>query len=159
MHQRAGDGRLSGEGLRALTTIWLVVNAVAVLQAIGFATRPFAPEVNPALGLVIAALAIPATWAWIVLVRRGAGWRLLAGPIVFDAFVVLMLVVDHLLELEWRDPAVPVIQVPYLTLFFGAIVLMGAPMLRIDRRRWLITVASASTLIAAMVYATVMGVG
>jgi hypothetical protein len=147
------------EGLRAATAIWLVVNAVNVLQSVGFATRPFAAWVNPVLGLVIAALAIPATWALLVFLRVGAGWRFTAGPVVFDAFVILMLLVEHVFRIPWRDPAIPAIQVPYLVLFFGAIFLMGVPMDRIDRRRWLVTVATTVLLLAAMVYATLMGVG
>jgi hypothetical protein len=157
---RAGPGLTVGpEGLRAATVVWLVVNAVKVLQAIGFATRPFAPELNPALGLVMAGLAIPATWALWTFVRLGAGWRLVVGPLAFDAFVVLMVLVDYLLDIEWRDPVVPAIQVPYLLLFFGAIILMGIPMFRIDRRRWLLTVVTTALLLASMVYAISMGVG
>jgi len=150
---------LGQEGRRAADVVWLVVNAVCVLQAVGFATRPFAPDVNGALGLVMAVLAIPATWALVVFVRVRAGWRHLAGPVVYDAFIVLMLAVDHVLDIEWRDPVVPAIQVPYVALFFAAIVLMGAPMFRIDRRRWLVTVATASLLLVAMLYAMAMGVG
>jgi hypothetical protein len=143
----------------AALAIWVVVNLVNVLQAAGFASRPFATWVNPLLGLVIAALAIPATWALAVFARRDAGWRHLAGPIVFDAFVLLMLWVDHLARIEWRDPVVPAIQIPYLILFFGSILLMGLPMLRIDRRRWAVTVVSTVVLLVAMAYATAMGVG
>jgi hypothetical protein len=150
---------LGPKALRAASVVWIVVNAVCLLQAIGFATRPFAPEVNPVLGLVIAAMALPATWALIVFVRERAGRRHVIGPVVFDAFVLFMLVVDRVADVEWRDPAVPAILAPYLTLFFGSIVLMGVPMFRIDRRRWLVTAASASLLIAAMLYATAMGVG
>jgi hypothetical protein len=145
--------------LAAALTVWGVVNGVNLLQAAGFVTRPFAPWVNPVLGLVIAALALPATWALSVFVRRGAGWRHLAGPIVFDLFVALMLWVDHLARIEWRDPVVPVFQVPYLTLFFASILLMGLPMFRIDRRRWAVTVMTTALLLAAMVYAMAMGVG
>lgn len=159
MGERVARDGLDAEGLRAMTVIWLVVNGVNVLQAIGFATRPTAPEVNPALGLVIAALAIPATWALLVLVRSGAPRLLLAGPIAFDAFVILMLAVDHVLAIEWRDPVLPAVQIPYLTLFFGSILLMGAPMLRIDPRRWLVTVVTALALLAAMGYAISQGVG
>jgi len=150
---------LGPEGQRAATVVWLVVNAVCVLQAVGFATRPVAPEVNQALGLVMAVLAIPSTWALVVFVRVRAGWRHVVGPVVYDAFIVVMVAVDDVLALEWRDPVVPAIQIPYLVLFFGAIVLMGAPMFRIDRRRWLVTVATASLLIVAMLYAMAMGVG
>ncbi|MCJ7710854.1 MAG: hypothetical protein MUQ32_08480 [Chloroflexi bacterium] len=150
---------LGAEGLRAATTIWLVVNAVNVLQAVGFATRPFAPWVNPVLGLVIAALAIPATWALLAFLRVGAGWRFTAGPVVFDAFVILLLLVERVFSIPWRDPVIPAIQIPYLVLFFGSIFLMGVPMYRIDRRKWLVTAGTTALLLGAMVYATLMGVG
>jgi hypothetical protein len=143
----------------AISVVWVVVNSVNVLQAIGFATRPAAPWVNPLLGLVIAALAVPATWALRAFVRAGAGWRFAAGPAVFDAFVVLMLAVDHVLRIQWRDPVNPAIQAPYLGLFFGAIFLMGFPMYRIDRRRWLVTATTTVLLLLAMGYAMWMGVG
>ncbi len=149
---------LGSEGLRAAGAIWLIVNAVNLLQAAGFATRPSAPEVNPALGVVIAALTLPATWALVTLVRARAGWRHYAGPLAFDGFVVLMLAVDYVARVEWRDPVVPAIQIPYLLLFFGSILLMGLPMFQIDRRRWLVTVVTTGLLLAAMLYALSMGV-
>jgi hypothetical protein len=150
---------LGPEGLRAAVAIWLVVNAVNLLQSVGFVTRPVAPEVNPVLGLVIAALAIPATWALLVFRRRRAGWLFFVGPLVFDLFVVLMLAVDYLARVEWRDPVVPMIEVPYLLLFFGSVVLMGLPMYRLDRRRWLVTVTTSVILLGSMAYATSAGVG
>ena len=150
---------LGAEGLRAAVVVWLVVNAVNVLQSVGFVTRPFVPEVNPLLGLVIATLAVPATWALLVFRRRRAGWLFLAGPLAFDAFVVIFFTVEHLARVQWRDPLVPVIAVPYLVLFFGSIVLMGLPMYRLDRRRWLVTVTTSVILIGSMVYAMAAGVG
>jgi hypothetical protein len=150
---------LGPEGLRAAVIIWLVVNAVNLLQSVGFVTRPFAPEVNPVLGLVIAALAIPATWALLVFRRRRAGWLFLAGPLAFDAFVLLFVPVEHLAQVQWRDPLVPVIAVPYIILFFGSIVLMGLPMYRLDRRRWLVTVATSVILLGSMAYAMSAGLG
>jgi hypothetical protein len=151
--------RLGREGLQAAVVVWLVVNAVNLLQSLGFVTRAVTPGVNELLGLVIAALAIPATWAVLVFRRRRAGWLFLAGPVVFDAFVVLMLAVDYLARVEWRDPVVPVIEVPYLVLFFGSIVLMGLPMYRLDRRRWLVTAATSIILLGSMAYAMSAGVG
>jgi hypothetical protein len=150
---------LDADCLRAARLVWVVVNAVNLLQAVGFATRPFAPDVNPLLGLVIAALAVPATWALATFVRHRAGWRHLVGPAAFDVFVGLMLWVDHINRVEWRDPIVPAIQIPYLILFFGSILLMGLPMFRISRRRWAVTVATTVMLLAAMVYAMASGVG
>lgn len=103
---------------------------------------------NPVLGLVIAALAIPATWALLVFGRHRAGWLFLVGPLAFHAFVVLMLVVDYVADVEWRDPVV-----------LGSIVLMGLPMYRLDRRRWRVTVVTSVTLLGSMAYAISAGVG
>lgn len=150
---------LGPEGHRAVVVVWLVVNAVSLLQSVGFATRPALPEVNSLLGVVIAALAIPATWAVLVFWRRRASWLFLVGPLVVDVFVVLMLVVDYVAHVEWRDPVIPVIEVSYLLIFFGSIVLMGLLIYRLDRRRWLVTVATSIILLGSMAYAMSAGVG
>ena len=73
--------------------------------------------------------------------------------------LVLMLGVDYVLRLEWRDPVVAVVQIPYLALFFGSILLMGLPMYSSDRRRWRVTAATTALLLAAMLYAMWRGVG
>ena len=49
--------------------------------------------------------------------------------------------------------------VPYLVLFFGAILLMGLPMFRLDRRLWLVTVATTVLLLVSMGVAMRAGVG
>jgi hypothetical protein len=51
------------------------------------------------------------------------------------------------------------ILVPYLLLFFGSILLMGLPMFRLDRRLWLVTVATTVLLLGSMVIAMRKGVG
>jgi hypothetical protein len=141
-------------------TVWCVVNLVNVLQAIGFAARPASGmALNHLLGFVIAALAIPATFALVAFARSGGGWLLWAGPAVFDAFVVLMLVVDYVRPVEFRSPARPEVLVPYLILFFGAILLMGIPMFRENRGMWGVTVATTVALLASMGYAMSKGVG
>jgi len=142
----------------AATAVWLVVNAVNVLQTTGFATRPLDPQINRGLGWAIVALAVPATWALVAFVRERAGWLHVAGPLTFDLFVVLSLAVDYGAGVEFREPVLPSVLVPYLALFFGSIILMGLPMLRIDRRRWLLTVATSVALLVSMGYALRAGV-
>lgn len=135
-------------------TVWVVVNLVNVLQAIGFASRKrYGMAVNHGLGYAIALLAIPATAALVGFVRAGAGWLLIAGPVAFDAFVVLMLWVDYLRPVEFRSPRRPAILAPYLVLFFGSIVLMGIPMFAIERGLWLVTVATSTMLLGSMLWA------
>ena len=47
---------------------------------------------------------------------------------------------------------------PFLVLFFGSIVLMGAPMLRISRHRWYVTAVTTAFLLVAMGFAMSRGV-
>jgi hypothetical protein len=139
--------------------VWIVVNLVNLLQAAGFASRVIDPEINRILGVAIIALGIPAGMALVGFVRSRSGWRFYAGPVCFMTFVVTELAVDYLWQLEFRSPRRPEILIPYLVLFFGSIVLMGAPMFRIDRRRWAVTATTSLILLGAMGFAMVKGVG
>jgi len=145
----------------AALTVWGVVNAVNVLQAAGFLSRVWTGNraINHLLGYVIVALAVPAAVALVAFVRAGAGWRQWVGPAVYLAFVVFMVAVEYVWPVEFRSPAQPGILVPYLLLFFGAILLMGLPMFRMDRKLWLITVATTVLLLGSMGVAMYKGVG
>ena len=152
---------MSGVARGAALTVWGVVNAVNLLQTAGFLSRVFtgAMDVNHALGYALMALAVPAGAAAVAFVRIRAGWRQWLGPAVYVAFVALMIVVEDALALEFRSPPRHEILVPYLVLFFASILLMGAPMFRLDRRLWLVTVATTILLVASMGVAMGMGVG
>jgi len=81
------------------------------------------------------------------------------GPIVYLCFVALMLAVDYVAPVEFRSPPRYGILVPYLVLFFGAILLMGLPMFKLNRSYWLVTVTTSALLLASMVSAMRRGVG
>ncbi|MFZ0325631.1 MAG: hypothetical protein WAN48_16045 [Actinomycetes bacterium] len=145
----------TGPWWAALTT-WAVVNLVNVTQAVGFASRRrHGMVVNHALGLVIAGLAVPATAALVGYAYAGSPWWI--GPAAFDAFVVLMLIVDYLRPVEFRRPPRPAILVPYLVLFFGSILLMGRSMFDLSRGLWLVTVISSVVLLTTLVQASRQG--
>jgi len=145
----------------AALVVWGVVNAVNVLQAAGFLSRvpTGSMAVNHLLGRVMIGLAIPATVALVTFVRAGAGWRHWIGPGVYVAFVGLMIAVEYVWPVEFRSPMRYDIVVPYLVLFFGAILLMGLPMFRMSRPLWLVTVATTILLLGSMVFAMSRGVG
>jgi phosphatidylserine synthase len=138
-----------------------VVNAVCVLQGVGFLSRipSGSTAVNHVLGYAIVALALPAAVALTAFVRAGDGWRWWSGPAVYLAFVALMIAVEYVRPVEFRSPARPDVLVPYLLLFFGSIVLMGAPMYRAGHGLWLVTVASSVFLLVSMSLAMGKGVG
>ena len=115
--------------------------------------------INRLLGYVMIALAVPAALALFAFVRARAGWQQWIGPAVYIAFIALMIVVDYVSPIEFRSPALYRILVPYLVLFFGAILLMGLPMFRSNRGLWLVTVASTVLLLGSMGIAMLKGVG
>jgi len=145
----------------AAITVWGVVNAVNVLQSAGFLSRVLtgAMAVNHQLGYVMMALAAPAAIAGMAFGLARAGWLLWIGPAMYLAFVALMTVVDYLSPIEFRSPSRPGILVPYLMLFFGAILLMGIPMFWRNRGLWLVTVATTASLLGSMGVAARRGVG
>jgi hypothetical protein len=145
----------------AALTVWGVVNAVNLLQAAGFLSRvpTGSRAINRVLGYVMISLALPAALALIAFVRAGAGWRQWIGAAVYLAFLAFMVVVEYIWAVEFRSPVRTGILVPYLLLFFGAILLMGLPMFRLDRRLWLVTVGTTVLLLASMGVAMYKGVG
>ena len=145
----------------AALTVWGVVNAVNLLQSAGFLSRVVTGnrEINHLLGYGIIVLGLPAILAMIAFVRSQAGWRQWIGPVFFLLFIVVIILVEHIWQVEFRSPIRYDILVPYLVLFFGSIFLMGVPMFRLDRRLWLITAITTVILLGSMGYAMYMGVG
>ena len=142
-------------------TIWVVVNLVNLLQGTGFLSRIRTGDrdINHMLGHGILALAVPAAVALVAFIRARAGALNILGPVVFLIFIVVLIAVDYVWLIEFRDPQRPAVLVPYLLLFFGAIFLMGLPMYRISRPLWLVTVATTVFLLISMGVAMRRGVG
>jgi hypothetical protein len=145
----------------AALTVWGVVNAVNILQSAGFLSRVVTGDraINHLLGYGIVILAIPAIFAIIAFVHARAGLRQWIGAAAFLAFIVLMIIVEDILQVEFRSPMRYNILVPYLVLFFGSILLMGLPMFRMNRRLWLITLVTTVLLLGSMGFALYVGVG
>ena len=145
----------------AVITTWGVVNLVNLLQSAGYLSRILTGrmEINRILGYAIMVLAIPAGIALAGFIRAQADWRQWIGLAVFIVFLLLMISVEYLWQIEFRSPVNHKILVPYLVLFFGSILLMGLPMFRMDRRLWLVTVATTVLLLTSMVVAMRKGVG
>ena len=145
----------------AVITTWGVVNLVNLLQSAGYLSRILTGrmEINRILGYAIMVLAIPAGIALAGFIRAQAHWRQWIGLAVFIAFLLLMISVEYLWQIEFRSPVNHKILVPYLVLFFGSILLMGLRMFRMDRRLWLVTVATTVLLLSSMVVAMRKGVG
>ena len=145
----------------AVLTVWGIVNAVNILQSAGFLSRVVTGDraINHLFGYGIVALAAPAALTIVAFMRAKAGVRQWIGPAAFLVFVVFMVLVEYIWQVEFRSPARNEILVPYLVLFFGSILLMGLPMFRINRRLWLVTAVTTLLLLGSMGFAMYMGVG
>jgi len=155
------QGQTSVDPWWAALTVWAVVNAVNVLQGVGFLSRirTGSMAINHLLGYVIVALAVPTTVALVALGRARAGWLHWVGPAAYLAFIVFMVAVEYVWAVEFRSPMRYDVLVPYLVLFFGSILLMGLPMFRLNRPLWLVTVVTTAFLLGSMVAAMRKGVG
>ena len=71
----------------------------------------------------------------------------------------MMVIVEYVWPVEFRSPMRYDVLVPYLVLFFGAILLMGLPMFRMSRPLWLVTVGTTILLLGSMGFAMSKGVG
>ena len=145
----------------AVLTMWGIVNMVNLLQSAGFLSRVITGNhsINHLLGYGIVTLSIPAVIAVVAFINENSEWRHWIGLAVFLAFVVFMIFVEYIWKAEFRSPMRYDILMPYLVLFFGSIFLMGVPMFRIDRRLWLVTLATTVLLLGSMIYAMYMGAG
>ena len=90
----------------AAIMVWGVVNAINLLQSAGFISRVVTSgmAVNHLLGYVMIALAAPATLAIVAFVRARASWPHWIGPVVYLAFIILMIAVDYVSPVEFRSP-------------------------------------------------------
>jgi len=140
---------------------WGIVNLVNLLQSAGYLSRVFTKTIaiNHALGYVMIAFGIPTGVALVAIIRVGADWHQWIGLAAYLVFLVLMIAVDYIWQVEFRSPRRTEILIPYLALFFGSILLMGLPMFRMDRHLWLVTVATTVLLLIAMMLAMAKGVG
>lgn len=140
------------------TLVFLVVNVTAVAQTIGFLSRPSGPAVQSAMGVVIMLMAVPAAAA-LLLDRSTANVVRYAGIVMFVAFALMELVVDYILDVEFRDPRDAAVLIPYLVLFYGSILLMGLSLFRVSLVLWGVTAVTCAALLAATVWAQVRGFG
>ncbi len=142
-------------------TVWAIVNTVNALQGIGFLSRvkTGSMTINHYIGFVVILLAVPALVALVAFIREGANRIHFIGPILFLAFIVLLLLVDYIRPVEFRSPARPEILVPFLVLFFGGILFMGLPMYRFNRPLWLVTAATTVFHLVSMTIAMHAGAG
>ncbi len=105
------------------TLDWLIlVVAITsnVLTILVFASRPRHPARAKAFGLGFIALAVPAAVIIVTFVEEGRPWGYFIPPALFITFVILVLLLDYILRIEFRSPPRYNIMGPFLLLYYIA---------------------------------------
>lgn len=120
----------------AVTAFMILGIGTQLLLVAFFAARRWAPDRALPLGRLAysaAGLGLPLS-VW--LATDGQGWRLWAGPLILAAWAAFGATLDLWRKLEWRDPIVPRLFAPFVTLYLLAQMFMWWPLLDIARTAW-----------------------
>ena len=102
---------------------WLILIVAItsnVLTILVFASRPRHPTLAKAFGLGFIAIAVPAAAIIAIYVGEGRPWGYCVPPVLFICFAILVLLLDHILHIEFRSPPRYNILGPFLLLYYIA---------------------------------------
>ena len=140
-------------------SLFLTVNAINILSFLMFLSRVHFERTAELFGLLALFAAIPAALIGLVNWYQKApffAWfpaLLYAGWGVFDFFL------DYVYKVEFRQPMLPSILVPFLVLFYGSIAGMGFSFWKVDFSFWLICAITSGLNVSGAFYAILNGVG
>lgn len=101
-----------------------------------FAARRWAPGRASTLGRVAYAAAGLGLPLGVWLASDGQSWRLWVGPILLSAWAAFGATLDLWRKVEWRDPIVPRLFTPFVTLYFFGQMFLWWPMWKTARIAW-----------------------
>ncbi len=90
------------------------------------------------VGWIVYALAVPAVVVSVMLIRAGKAWYLAAAGFLYGAWCVFGAIVDIFRPVEWRNPILWPIFLPYVILYLSGIMFYWWPLARIHRPSWFI---------------------
>ena len=108
-----------------LPDLILVVTAfvLQIVLVIYFAFRKWRFDAAMRYGVIVYWLGIPAALVSILLLTIGQSWYICLGGFVYAVWAIFGYRVDIARHVEWRDPILPRVFYPYVTLFIIAQVL------------------------------------
>ena len=123
--------------LDSLFVVWAFFFQIALI--VHFAVRKrFFETYTLKFGWIIYALCIPALIVSLILMRAGKPWYFWLGGFLCLLFAIFGYYIDYIRQIPWRDPVVPGIMVPYVTLYLSTIMFYWWPLLRINRPLWFV---------------------
>lgn len=92
-------------------------------------------------GWLVYMLCIPAVIISIMLIAGGKHWYFWLGGFLFTAFAAFGYYIDYIKGIPWRNPIIPRVMFPYITLYLSSIMFYWWPLARIERKLWFIYAA------------------
>ena len=123
--------------LDSLFVVWAFFFQIALI--IHFAVRKrFFETYTLKYGWIVYALCIPAVIISLILLRAGKPWYFWLGGFLCLLFAIYGYYVDYIQQISWRNPVVPGIMIPYVTLYLSTIMFYWWPLMRINRTLWVV---------------------
>ena len=123
--------------MTAAATVFMILGIGTQLALVAFfATRRWFPDRALPFGRLAysaAGLGLP-VGAWLAI--NGQSWRLWAGPLILASWAAFGATLDLWRKVEWRNPIVPGLFAPFVTLYFFAQMFLWWPLLDIARGAW-----------------------
>jgi len=120
-----------------LFVVWAFT--VQIILIVHFAVRKrFFESYTVKYGWIVYALSIPAVIVSIILLLCGKSWSFWLGGFLFLIFTVFGYYIDYVKQIPWRNPIVPRVMFPYLTLYLSTVMFYWWPLALINRQLWFV---------------------
>ncbi len=119
-----------------LFVIWAFVFQICLILL--FAIRRSNLDLILQYGWVFYLLSIPAVIVSILILRGGKEWSFWFGGFIFLVWAVFGLIIEYGFRIQWRNPIVWPIFIPYVALYLGTIMFYWFPLGVISRPLWYI---------------------
>jgi hypothetical protein len=93
------------------------------------------------MGWIVYALAVPAAVVSGILMRAGKPWYLCLAGVLFAAWAIFGTAVDLVWAVQWREPILWPVFVPYVALYTASLMFYWWPLLRVHRASWFVYAA------------------
>ena len=116
--------------------IWAFILQICLIVL--FAVRKSNLELIVKYGWIFYLLCIPAVIVSILMLRVGKEWLFWIGGFIFLLWAIFGLIVEYGFGIQWRDPILWFILVPYVVLYLAMILFYWFPVGILSRPLWYI---------------------
>jgi len=121
--------------LDRLFVVWAFLFQIVLI--VHFAVRkPFMESYTLKYGWIVYALCIPAAIISILLLRGGKHWGFWLGGFIFLVYAAFGFWVDYVAKIEFRNPLLLSVLIPYIFLYLATVMFYWFPLARLDRKLW-----------------------